>query len=93
MSIKRMADSQFTVLFPVLANGIRELGNLSMSAGNHKRIAPFSSELAMHLRHQLSLPLGSAPRTCLLWLPFVASAVTSTLVCEATERFQENETL
>ena len=47
ISIKIMADSEFTVLFPVLANRVGELGNLSMSAGNYKRIAPFGSEPAM----------------------------------------------
>ena len=40
--IKRMADSQFAVFFPILANRVGELGNLSMSAGNYKRFAPFA---------------------------------------------------
>jgi hypothetical protein len=42
-----MSDSQFAVFFPILANRVGELGNLSMSARNYQRIAPFGSELAM----------------------------------------------
>jgi hypothetical protein len=49
-----MADSQFAAIFPIVANRVGELGNLGMSAGNYKRIAPFGSELAMQLCHYLT---------------------------------------
>ena len=52
--IKRLADSQFAAIFPILANRVGELRNLSMSARDYKRIAPFGSELAMQLRHYLA---------------------------------------
>src|ERR1700722_19124172 len=49
-----MADSQFAAIFPILANRVGELRNLSMSARNYQRIAPFGSKLTMQLRHNLA---------------------------------------
>ena len=49
-----MADSEFTVFIPVLANRVGQLGYLSMRAGNYKRFPPFSSELAMQIGHDLA---------------------------------------
>jgi hypothetical protein len=49
-----MADSQFAVFFPILANRVGELGNLSMSARNYQRIASFGSKFTMQLRHNLA---------------------------------------
>ena len=60
--IKRMADPEFAAIFPILANRVGELGNLSMSAGNYKRIATFGSELAMQLRHYLASVEDRVPR-------------------------------
>src|SRR5208337_1117220 len=49
-----MADSQFAVFFPILANRVGELGNLSMTARNYQRIPSFRSALTMQLRHNLA---------------------------------------